>query len=80
MLENLKSSNKTVGLKQSTKALESGTVKQVYIAQDADERVIRNIKELCQKSSVDIVYVDCMKQLGKACGIEVGAAVVCLLK
>lgn len=80
MLENLKCSNKTVGLKQSMKALENGTVKQVFIAKDADERVVGKVKELCQKSNLPITDVDTMKQLGKACGIDVGAAVACILK
>lgn len=80
MLEELKNSNKIVGVKQSQKALEKDSVKTAIIARDADEKIIRSIKELCEKYSVDIVYVDTMKQLGKACGIEVGAAVTCLLK
>jgi large subunit ribosomal protein L7A len=80
VLEDLKSSNKTVGLKQSMKAVEKMTAKQVFIAKDADERVVGRIKELCQKNNIPIVYVDTMKQLGKACDIEVGASVACLLK
>lgn len=80
MLDNLKSNNKVVGVKQSTKALENGTAKLVYVAKDADPRVLNNIVELCRKNTVEIVYEENMKQLGKACGIEVGAAVACLLK
>lgn len=80
MLESIKSSKKTIGIRQSLKAVESGIAGTVYIAKDADEKVVRNIKELCSVSSVEIVYIDTMKQLGKACGIEVGAAVACVLK
>ncbi len=80
MLDNLKSSNKVVGVKQAAKALENGTAKLVYIAKDADPRVTGNIIELCHRNSVEIVYEDSMKHLGKACGIEVGAAVACVLK
>lgn len=80
MLENLKSSNKTVGLKQSVRAVEKMMAKQVFIAKDADERVVGRVKELCLQNNVPIVYVDTMKQLGKACDIEVGSSVVCLLK
>ncbi|NLD50930.1 MAG: 50S ribosomal protein L7ae-like protein [Clostridiaceae bacterium] len=80
MLENLKSSKKTVGLKQSMKVLENDAVKQVFIAKDADERVVGKIKELCQKSNIPVIDVDTMKLLGKACGIDVGAAVACILK
>jgi len=35
--------------------------------------------ELCIKNNIPIVYVDTMKQLGKACNIDVGASVACLL-
>ncbi len=80
MLESLKNGKKTIGLRQSQKAVEEGLVNVAFIARDAEEKVIRNIKELCENSSIEIVYVDNMKQLGKACGIEVGAAIACLLK
>ena len=33
---------------------------------------------LAQKNDVPITYVDSMKKLGKACGIEVGAATVAI--
>jgi large subunit ribosomal protein L7A len=78
--DRLKSNNKAVGIKQCTKAVESGTAKVVFIAKDAEERVIRNIKATCTKNSIEILYVDNMKLLGKACGIEVGAAIACTLK
>jgi large subunit ribosomal protein L7A len=79
VLENLKTGKKTVGIKQTLKAVENGTAKTVYIAQDADEKVVLALKELCQKNSVEIIYAENMKQLGKACGIEVGAAAISLL-
>ena len=80
MLEGLKNSNKTIGIKQSLKAVEIGNVQTVYIARDAEEKVVGGMKELCAKNAIEIIYVENMKQLGKACGIDVGAAVVCVLK
>ena len=80
MFELLKSNNKTVGLKQSVKAVQDGKVKSIFIATDSDTKIINTVKELCAGSSIEINYVDSMKQLGKACGIDVGASVVCLLK
>lgn len=79
MLESLKNSNRTIGVKQSLKALENGTAKRIFIAMDAEEKVVLRIKELCASHSVEIIYVDTMKQLGKACGIDVGAAVAAVL-
>ncbi len=80
MLESIKSSRKTIGIRQSMKAVENGLADTVYIAKDADEKVVRSLKELCLSDGIEIVYIDTMKQLGKACGIEVGAAVACVLK
>jgi len=80
MLEQLKNSKKSVGLKQSLKALQADKVKTCIIAKDAEERITRRVKELCEKKSIEIIYIDEMKKLGKACGIDVGASVVCILK
>lgn len=79
MLEDLKSDKKVVGVKQCQKALENGRVKTVFIADDADPKVVRGLIELSREKSVEIVAVESMKQLGKACAIEVGAAVACIL-
>lgn len=80
MLEDLKKYNKAVGIKQTLKAVENNTAKVVFIAKDADEKVIGSLKTLCLSKAVELEYVDTMKQLGKAVGIEVGASAVCLLK
>lgn len=80
MLDGLKKRKKTVGAKQTLRAVEEGVAKLVYIAKDADEKVTGNVIRLCMENSVEIVYVDSMKQLGKACGIEVGAAAVAVLE
>jgi len=80
VLELLKNSKKTVGLKQSLKALQNGQVKTVIIARDADEKVVKEVKAICEKNSIEVFYVDEMKKLGMACNIDVGASVVCILK
>lgn len=70
---------KTVGLKQTQRALEKGAVRKVYLAADADAHVLRPVEETCHKLNVEIIRVDSMAELGRACGIEVGAAVVGVL-
>lgn len=80
MLERLKGSNKVVGIKQCLKALENGNVDCVFIADDADEKLLRSIKEACSTKSIELVSIESKKALGKACGIEVGSAVACVLK
>jgi large subunit ribosomal protein L7A len=64
----------SVGTKQTTRLVESGKAAEVFVAKDADPRLIQKIVQLCKKMGVRVTYVDSMKQLGKACGIEVGAA------
>jgi len=76
----LKNSKKTVGLKQSLKALQSGEAMAVIIARDADERIIKEVEDMCSKSGIEVTYADEMKKLGKACNISVGTSVVCILK
>lgn len=70
---------KTVGIKQTLRAIEKGSVKCIFIAEDADAHVTRPIIELCRDQRVEIVSVPTMLELGKACSIQVGAAVVAIL-
>ncbi len=64
----------SVGTKQTMKMVELGKASEVYVAKDADPRIKLKIVELCKKLGVKLTYVDSMRALGKACGIEVGAA------
>lgn len=70
----LKSAKKTVGAKQTIKALEKGTAVVVYVAKDAEDSVTRPIQEMCASKGIELVVVESMQQLGKACGIQVGAS------
>lgn len=67
-----------IGTKQTVKALKLGTIKEVVIAKDADLKVIAKVVNIANELNVPILYVDSMKKLGKACGIEVGAATVAI--
>ncbi|CAM3088590.1 ribosomal L7Ae/L30e/S12e/Gadd45 family protein [Paenibacillus sediminis] len=69
-----------IGTKQTMKVVELGLAEEVYVAQDADPRLISKIVALCNKHAVKVTYVDTMRNLGKACGIEVGAAMAAILK
>lgn len=71
---------RTVGAKQTKKLLESGQAQVVYIAGDAEEHVISPLLHLCNKKSIEVVNVDSMKELGKLCGIKVGAATAAISK
>lgn len=81
MLEDLsKASNKTVGMKQTLKAVQAKKADKVYLARDVDDFIAKKIEEQCKKYDVTIVMVDSMELLGKACGIDVGAATAAILK
>ncbi|MNI12803.1 Ribosome-associated protein L7Ae-like protein [compost metagenome] len=69
----------SIGTKQATKLVELGKATEVLIANDADPRMTIKMVNLCKKLGVEVTYVDSMKLLGKACGIEVGAAVVAVV-
>lgn len=72
---------KTIGTNQTLKALKqpSGRVLCVYVAKDAEPRVTEPVVQLASRLGVPIEWVDTMRQLGKACGIEVGAATASIL-
>jgi Ribosomal protein HS6-type (S12/L30/L7a) len=71
---------KVVGIKQSIKVMKNNEAKAVYVAKDADSRLIAPVINLAQEISLEINYVNTMKDLGKLCGIDVGAATAVLLK
>lgn len=78
--EKLKQAGKiSIGTKQATKMVELGRASEVFVAKDADPRITSKIANLCKKMGVQVTYVDSMKQLGKVCGIEVGAAVAAIV-
>ena len=70
----LKKFKTVVGLKQLRKALENGKAKFVFLAQNADPALTEPIAALCQQNQVSHTWVGSMADLGRACGIEVGAA------
>ncbi len=80
MLDDLKHQEIAVGLKQSTKLVLSDGVSCASVADDAQDKVKLPFIELCREHQVELKTVETMVQLGKACGIEVGAAVAVTLK
>lgn len=79
-LDTLKAATKTIGVKQVTKAVEKDLVQTIYIASDAEQRLVEPLRTLCSQKNVKIDSTVTMVELGKACSIEVGAAAVAVLK
>ena len=63
-----------VGTNQLRKALERGQASRVYLAGNADPAITEPIELMCQEYHIECAWVPSMLDLGKACGIEVGAA------
>lgn len=80
MLENLQHEKKTVGIKQTAKALKHDHAKTLYIAEDADHNLVQQLIDLAKNKNVEVIKIDSMRKLGKACGIDVGAAAAAALK
>lgn len=78
--DTLKTAAKAIGAKQAAKAVERDRAQIVLLAADAESRVILPLRELCNKKNIAIEDIATMEELGKACGIAVGAAAVAVLK
>lgn len=79
-LERLKTARKkSIGTKQTAKAIEKGTTRKVFVAKDAEEHVTREIIKIAREKGIEVVVTESMLALGKACGIEVGAATAAIL-
>ncbi|AFI26649.1 MULTISPECIES: 50S ribosomal protein L7ae-like protein [Bacillus] len=68
-----------IGTKQTVKALKRGSVKEVVVAKDADPILTSSVVSLAEDQGISVLMVESMKKLGKACGIEVGAAAVAII-
>lgn len=71
---------KTIGAKQTLKAVEKSQAKEVYWASDAELHVVDPILRICSVKNIPIVKVDSMKDLGRACNIEVGCAIAAIIE
>lgn len=80
MISELSGTNKVAGAKQVKRALKDGRAVRLYMALDADPRLLQPLVQEAVNRQVPVVQVSSMKELGQSCGISVGAAVAVLLK
>ena len=80
MTSELSGSNKVVGAKQAKRALRDGRAVRLFMAVDADPRLLQPLVQEAVNRQVPVVQVPSMKELGTSCGIAVGAAVAVLTK
>lgn len=70
---------RAVGTNQTAKAIARGRAAEVFVAADADRRVIEPIVRAATEAGVGLIEVPSMTALGRACGIAVGAAAAAVL-
>ena len=78
-MRELASDHKVIGVKQSRKAIREGRARCVFLACDADPVITEPIADSCAEQGIPVIEEHSMAQLGQACHITVGAAVVALL-
>nr|QSL83300.1 NES-L7Ae-hcvS-WDR5-DHFRd [synthetic construct] len=76
LLEKVRESGKVKkGTNETTKAVERGLAKLVYIAEDVDPpEIVAHLPLLCEEKNVPYIYVKSKNDLGRAVGIEVPCA------
>lgn len=79
LLSELKNCPKVVGAKQTRRALKEGRAVTVFLAADADPQLTEPIRTQCAELGVPMEEAATMKELGRACGITVSAAVAALV-
>ena len=62
------------GAKQLRKAIRKGCAQRVFLAENADPAITEPIAMMCEENNIPYTWVATMADLGRACGIEVGAA------
>lgn len=69
-----------VGLKQFVRSAREDEIKYVVLAENADEKIKNEVRDIARKDDIRIKSFPSKEELGKACGIDIGAAVVTVLK
>jgi large subunit ribosomal protein L7A len=79
-LERLRAAEfRAVGSNQTAKAIGKGRAQLVYVAKDADRRVVEAVLTAARTRGLDIIEIASMRDLGRACGIAVGASAAAVL-
>jgi len=79
-LQELIEGDRVVGAKSVLRKILRSEVKKVFIARDADSKVVEPVLMEAEAKKIPVEWVDSSKVLGRACVIERPAAVAGLLK
>lgn len=79
-LPDLRHAKIKVGVRQIRKALSSGVVSRLILAQDADPALTEPLEKLAAEQNIQTTWTSSMSALGKACGIDVSAAAAAVVR
>lgn len=71
---------KYVGLKQFIRSAREEKIKYVVLAENADDNIKCEVRDIAKRDNIKVKSFPSKETLGKACGIDIGAAVVTVLK
>ena len=66
------------GTRQVLREITQGRARRVYIALDAQERILNEVRAAAEKASVPVEEISDMATLGRRCHIQVACAVAVL--
>mgnify|MGYP000278581405 CR=1 FL=1 len=79
-LEKLRTARTVAGIHQVCKAVQSGAAETVFIAADADERVLGALLAACRDAGIIPDRTATKAELGESARLEVSAAAVATLR
>jgi ribosomal protein eL8 len=82
LIETAKKTGKIrVGVNETTKAVERGKAKIIFIAEDiTPQELVMHLPLLCEEKKIPYSYVTTKKELGEKAGIEVGTASIAVME
>ncbi len=67
------------GTNESTKSVEKGEAKLLVIAGDVEpEEIVMHLPPLCDEKKIPYVYIPSKSELGRAAGLDVPSAAICI--
>lgn len=70
---------RAVGSNQTAKAIGKGRAQVVFVAKDADRRILESVLAAARDRGLEVIEIASMRDLGRACGIAVGASAAAIL-
>lgn len=82
LIEKVKKTGKIrIGVNETTKAVERGKAKIIFIAEDVSpQELVMHLPLLCEEKKIPYSFISTKKELGEKSGIAVGTASIALVE